>query len=209
MSNSKAIFLSLLHRFRPSVKIMIEQPTSSWMPKQLSFRDVISWWGLEKQLVHQGFYGHDLLKPTHLWCNLCLQAVVTTATKERKAKHNDRIKRKNQRLLAAGKTVKEYYKKGPDGSYSGGKDLQSSAVYPQRFVTKVFSVWRQWFATQLSQFHRAWLNCQCLVWRAPCSHSQAVFFVVALQCHCSQIDPAVPASGTCQQTCLLLRNTVQ
>lgn len=141
----------LLLQYRPSVRIMLEQPVSSWMSKQETFRMIQKGWSLCRVLVHQGLYGADLLKATHLWSNLSLHKVQTKATKEKKEKHAARIRRKNQRRLAAGKDVPVYYTKHPNGGFSGGKDLQSTARYPQRLVSAIFSVWFKWFTDKACQ----------------------------------------------------------
>lgn len=71
--------------------------------------------------------------------------------KRKKEKHAARIRRKNQRRLAAGKDVPVYYTKHPNGGFSGGKDLQSTARYPQRLVSAIFSVWFKWFTDKACQ----------------------------------------------------------
>ena len=67
------------------------------------------------------------------------------ATRAEKAKFENRIKRKNERLQRKGKSPKCYYttSKSQSGkkTFSGGKDLQLTAAYPQRFCTALFRAW--------------------------------------------------------------------
>ena len=67
------------------------------------------------------------------------------ATRAIKAKFDARVARKVERLRRTGKRVPEYYKKGVNRQgkaiFSGGKDLQLTSVYPQRFCNALFAVW--------------------------------------------------------------------
>ena len=146
MNMSQVIFLLLMKYFRPRLCLMLEQPTSSWLFKQRCFKEVAKRWKLRKHLCHQGFFGHDLLKPTHLMANFSsLEAVQTTATKDRKRQHKREVKRRNKLLKAQGLRVKEYYIRLPNGKFQGGPDLASSAIYPKDFVLAIY---------------RCWLNCE-------------------------------------------------
>ena len=137
----EVVFMWLMHYFRPKIWIMIEQPASSWLFKLPSFGELRSRWSLSKTLTHMGIWGSDLMKATHLMSNMpTLKDVARTASRTAKKKHRERLARKSQRLRAAGKEPPVYYTQNSKG-FHGGKDLQKSAVYPQRFVTKVFQCW--------------------------------------------------------------------
>ena len=111
--------------------------------------EVISRLSLRKYLCYLGFYGHDLLKGTHLLSTLpTLTDVENRATAAAVQKHRDRIEKKNQRLVMSGKEIPEYYKRDANGKFHGCKDLATSAVYPLRFVRKVYFLWRKHHLSQ-------------------------------------------------------------
>lgn len=135
-------FLLLMRYFRPGAFVMIEQPSSSWLFKQVCFQEVIRRFHLKKHLTHLGLWGHDLLKATHLMTNIpSLKAIETKVTADMKQKHRKRVARKRAAAKAAGKPVRCYYKQLPGGRFQGGPDLSSSAVYPQRFIAAVYKCW--------------------------------------------------------------------
>ena len=135
-------FLLLLWRFRKKIFLMIEQPASSWMFKQECVKEVLSKFRMKRTLTHLGFFGHDLLKPTHIMSNVpSMNGIETKATSIRKKQHKMRIQRKNRRDRKAGRKVKQYYLRLPGGKFQGGRDLADSAIYPLRWVTEVFRCW--------------------------------------------------------------------
>ena len=141
-SETQVTFLLLMKYFRPRLYVMIEQPTSSWMFKQRCFKEVAQRWNLKRFLTHQGFWGHDLLKPTHLLGSFSsLSAVETTATKKKKRQHKKEVRRKRKLLKSLGLPVKTYYKRLPNGRFQGGPDLAASAIYPPMFLEKVYRCW--------------------------------------------------------------------
>lgn len=120
---------------------MIEQPTSSWLFKQVCFKDATNVLGLKCYLTHQGLFGHDLMKSTHLMSNMdSLVGIVRRATKAAKQKHAERVARKVAAAKAKGQRVKIYYVKNSKG-FHGAADLASSAVYPFRFVQEIYKCW--------------------------------------------------------------------
>lgn len=82
------------------------------------------------------------------------QKLAKKATRNAKAKFDDRIARKKQRQAQKGQANKVYYttsvKVTEDGQvkrqFTGGKDLQSTAAYPTRFCTAVCQLWAQAYA---------------------------------------------------------------
>lgn len=141
---AQVTFLLLLAYFRPRLYLVLEQPVSSWLPKQISFLEVICRWKLERFYTVLGSFGHDLIKPTHLYSNLpTMVGIERRATKHMKEKHRQRMKKKHLRLLAKGQKPKSYVVFEPNGSFHGGKDLAEAAIYPQRFATGVFKCWKQ------------------------------------------------------------------
>lgn len=99
----------------------------------------------QKTLTWLGCFGHDLLKPTHLFGNLPLSKVARKATAKVKEAHRARMKAKAKKAKANGKTEKKYYVQKEDGSSHGCKALAETAVYPSRFVTALFRAWQIWY----------------------------------------------------------------
>lgn len=138
----QATLLMLAFWWRPTLRIMVEQPMSSWLFKQEASKDFINMWDLKRYLTHLGMFGHDLIKSTHLFSNMAtLSAIVRKATKALREKHRKRMERKLARARAQGKHVKVYYIKNEKG-FHGGPDLASSASYPGRFVSAVVKCWQ-------------------------------------------------------------------
>ena len=159
-------FLLLMKFFRPRLCIVVEQPTSSWLFKQRCWKEVTKRWKLEKHLTHQGFFGHDLLKPTHLMGNFSsLQAIETRATKDKKKAHKKEVKRRQARLKAQGERPKSYYRRLPGGGFQGGPDLAASAVYPEKFVLALYKCWldseSQWVWSSERRKCELWLWWVC------------------------------------------------
>ena len=128
--------------FRPRAHIMLEQPLSSWMFKQPGFLAASAKWGLQRYLTYLGDFGHPLLKGTHLLSTLpTLVSIVRQATKKLKDKHREMVERRKRKARALGLPVPEFYHQDGNGKFHGGKDLASSAIYPQRFVSAVFKCW--------------------------------------------------------------------
>ena len=141
---SKVAFLLLMREFRQRLVVAIEQPLSSWMFKMPKFGQALAAWGTRLCLTYQGFYGHDLLKGTHLQTNMNEEAtshLAKRASKKEKEKHKRRIQRKHARQLRSGKALKSYYKKLPHGKFQGDKHLSESAIYPKRFCKALLQAW--------------------------------------------------------------------
>ena len=133
----------LMNEVRKDLLVLLEQPVTSFMFKTPDLRQVISTWGMKRLNTFLGYYGHDLLKPTHLLCNTdAMDALKKVATKKARAKHAKRMSKKREREARKGKQPREYYKKLGQGRYQGGKDLASSAEYPQRFASAILKCWQ-------------------------------------------------------------------
>ena len=79
-----------------------------------------------------GLFGHRLLKGTQLFSTLPGTILLKRKlTKQRRQAH--------AQLKALRKTKHQDYTKGPDGSVTGGPDLQSSAIYPLAFCRAVYA----------------------------------------------------------------------
>ena len=77
-----------------------------------------------------GLYGHRLQKGTQLYAALPgAEKLKRTMTREKRKKFQ------KQRA----NSQKDDYKKHANGTVSGGKDLQSSAIYPLKFCKAVFA----------------------------------------------------------------------
>lgn len=141
--SSEFMFLLAMVHFRPNLWVMLEQPSSSWMSKLASFREVQTRWGLSKFLTYLGKYGHDMWKPTHLFSNMSTMTLVACkGTKKLKESYRKRMQRKRSRLIAAGKSIPVYWTSNAFG-YHGGAALAKSATYPRRFANKLFQAWEK------------------------------------------------------------------
>lgn len=141
---SQVVFLLLMKKYRPHLYVMVEQPTSSWMFKQECFLQAAAEWSLERYLTNMGLHGGPILKPTHLLSNMELLATVQRrATKAAKAKFDARIRRQQQKKIAAGKKAKVYHVRCAGGGFQGGPHLQETAVYPHSFISSVYKAWQK------------------------------------------------------------------
>ena len=139
--------------FRPDIKLVLEQPISSYMFKQVDFAAIISKLNLRKVLTYLGLYGHDLEKATHLWLNVRRGSrLARTMNAKNKRRFQTRIEKKKERILSRGGTLPVYYVKDKNGGYHGGPDLAGSAHYPAGFVSAVFRLWETaWIEDHLRQ----------------------------------------------------------
>lgn len=84
-----------------------------------------------------------------------LKKLSKKATKAVKAKFDARIRKKQERVQRSGKATKKYYTTGQTvgqngqvrKTFTGGKDLQSTATYPTLFCTMVCRLWSQAFSS--------------------------------------------------------------
>lgn len=134
-----------MKELRPNIRVVVEQPSSSFMFKDPGFRKIAALWKMVKYMTHLGLWGHDLMKCTHLQSNMdTSKKCERRATKEAKRRHRERMERKRARQIRAGRVPKVYYFKLEGKKFQGGPDLAGSAQYPQRFVTCLFRAWLQW-----------------------------------------------------------------
>ena len=89
-----------MNYFRPTARILIEQPTSSWMYKQTRMLEAISRWKVKKYLTYMGSWGAPLMKGTHLMSNFSCSAIVRKATKSLRETVAKRLKTLNEKRLA-------------------------------------------------------------------------------------------------------------
>lgn len=134
-------FLLLMAYYRPKALVVMEQPKSSWLFKQVRCLEVIWRLNMEKYLTYMGSWGGLLLKGTHLMSNFSLKAMVRKCTKKLKEKVAQRVEAMNRKRVAAGKPKKVFWVRTPDKKFHGGKDLASTAIYPKRFARAVFKCW--------------------------------------------------------------------
>ena len=69
-ADPKVCFLHLVRTLRPDIKIVIEQPSSSFMLKLPVFQDLIRKMALTKHLTWMACFGASIWKPTHLLSNM-------------------------------------------------------------------------------------------------------------------------------------------
>ncbi|CAK9013473.1 WD_REPEATS_REGION domain-containing protein [Durusdinium trenchii] len=156
IASNTCVLLSLILRFQPMTYLVIEQPKGSFMWKMDYFRAFFrEFSAFACVLTYLGFWGLDLLKPTHLQTNLPkAKSLARKATRAAKNKFAERMRKKHERMRRAGKEPPIYYKthvdNGTDGvqkkRFSGTKNLSRTAEYPQRFVTALFTCWAATYA---------------------------------------------------------------
>ena len=67
---AQVMFLMLVLQHTPTLRLMVEQPCSSWGFKQLFFVSLIATFKLYIVKTHMGFFNHDLCKCSHLLTNM-------------------------------------------------------------------------------------------------------------------------------------------
>ena len=108
-----------------------EQPVSSHMPKLDEFKEFITRHGIDYELTFMGSYGHELLKPTHLYGDLPTL---------------DMMARTRPTNFKKSAQIENYYYKDSKGRVSGAKLLPSSAEYPAKFCKALFDAWKHAFS---------------------------------------------------------------
>lgn len=68
--SDEVVLLKIVAHCRPDIVVLLEQPFSSWMFKQIGMQEVIQLLQLRKISTYLGLYGHDLQKGTHLYTSL-------------------------------------------------------------------------------------------------------------------------------------------
>lgn len=85
---------------------------------------------IAKVFTWLGIFGHRLQKGTQLWSSLPgSKSLIRKMTKRKKAMFQKR--REHSKM--------KDYKKHPNGTVSGGRDLQSTSIYPMGFCRAVFT----------------------------------------------------------------------
>ena len=147
VAENAATLIALTLQFRPSTWLVVEQPKGSQMWKLPIYKSLISSLGLAFVLTYLGLYGMDILKGCHLCTNLDeVRRLARKATKDVKAKFDQEIARRKEKMRREGKTPKVYYttgvsKKTGRKTFTGGKSLQDTALYPIRFCNALFHCW--------------------------------------------------------------------
>lgn len=150
MSNAIAMntacIVTLLRTYKPKIFVMLEQPKGSTMFELPCFEDLVYNLGMSFLLTYFGFFGMSILKPTRFLTNLTTATTLSRkATRKAKAKFLAREARREERRKRAGREAKIYYTTSINSSgkrtFTGGRNLADTAVYPQRFVTCLFQAW--------------------------------------------------------------------
>lgn len=144
------ILISLILCWRPTIRLIVEQPKGSMLWKLPTFVSLIQAFGLSFVLTYLGFFGMDILKGSHLLTNMeQAGALARRATKEAKQKFIARVNSKFEKRHAAGRRAKVYYTCGTNEAgkktFTGGKDLGSTSCYPKRFARAIFAVWHKYY----------------------------------------------------------------
>eukprot|EP00435_Cladocopium_sp_Y103_P002378 s4175_g1.t1 len=139
---SFVMFLMLVLQHTPTVRLMVEQPCSSWGFKQLFFVSLIATFKLYIVKTHMGFFNHDLCKCSHLLTNMrSLNSLTRTMTKADRERINARFEKRQQRRARP----RVYHVKvhRPDGSigWQGGPDLPLTAKFTRTFCRAVRDCW--------------------------------------------------------------------
>jgi hypothetical protein len=64
------ILISLILCWRPTIRLIVEQPKGSMLWKLPTFVSLIQAFGLSFVLTYLGFFGMDILKGSHLLTNM-------------------------------------------------------------------------------------------------------------------------------------------
>ncbi|CAL1142652.1 unnamed protein product [Cladocopium goreaui] len=139
---SFVMFLMLVLQNTPTLRLMVEQPCSSWGFKQLFFVSLIGIFKLYIVKTHMGFFNHDLCKCSHLLTNMrSLSSLTRTMTKKDRKMIQDRFDRRQRRRSKP----RVYHVKvhRPDGSigWQGGPDLPLTATFTRTFCRAVRGCW--------------------------------------------------------------------
>ena len=147
VAENTAILIGLALKFRPKIWVVLEQPKGSQMWKLPLFQSLIAQCGLFFVLTYLGLWGMDILKGCHLCTNLGqVKYLARKATRDVKGQFQERVDKKIERLRMIGKAPKVYYttgisKKTGKKTFTGGKHLQDTALYPIRFCNALFQCW--------------------------------------------------------------------
>lgn len=155
IAENALILISLALKWRPKTWVVIEQPKGSRLWNLPKYKSLVKDYSFIFLLTYLGFFGMDLLKGCHLCTNMKeLTCLARVANKEAKGTFRARVARKFEKLRRAGKKVKVYYTTGVSKTtgkktFTGGRDLQSTALYPVRFCNALFQCWlRAYIAVQ-------------------------------------------------------------
>ena len=141
---TEVTFLWIMRKYRPDLRILIEQPISSFMFKIPMVQRIWKVWGLKKILTYQGLFGGPMLKGTHLLTNMSKADLLERhATADAKRKFKKRMAAKMARLQKKGKAPPVYWKRLAKGKFQGGPNLAESAVYPHKFCASIVDTWEQ------------------------------------------------------------------
>ena len=147
IAENALILISLALKWRQKTWIVIEQPKGSRLWNLPKYKSLVKDYSLIFILTYLGFFGMDLLKGCHLCTNMKeLTHLARVASKNAKDTFRARVSRKFEKLRRAGKKVNVYYTTGVSKTtgkktFTGGRDLQSTALYPVRFCNSLFQCW--------------------------------------------------------------------
>ena len=159
VAENAAMLILLTLLWRPTTCIVVEQPKGSYLWKFPLYKTVVAQGTLGFTLTYFGLWGMDLLKGTHLASNLPnISHLARKANKENKARFLARVNSKFEKMRRAGQKVPNYYKTAVHPvtgkkTFSGGRDLQNTAIYPVRFCNALFHVWQRAYLSVNSPWH--------------------------------------------------------
>lgn len=157
VAENAAVLILMTLKWRPRTMVVIEQPKGSYLWKIPSYKSLIANCALTFILTYFGLWGMDLLKGTHLASNVPgMSSLARKATKDAKARFVARVNNKFEKMQRAGKPVPQYYKTGVHPvtgkkTFSGGRDLSKTALYPIRFCNALFHVWHRAYLAALEE----------------------------------------------------------
>lgn len=141
ISRNMATLFDLLHHYGRQVKIVVEQPASSWLFKTNWMLSTIALTSMVRIHLWQGHYGHDMLKSTHLMTNI---PSMSKLSKKMTKKDSDSIRARFAKKQANLKRKKVYLVHTASG-VQGGRDLPTAAYYPRQLCDKVYKIWQEEF----------------------------------------------------------------
>lgn len=135
-----AIIMLVVRKVRQDIKVLIEQPSSSWAFHLPEMKRVIAAWSMRRITTWMGLFSHDLLKCSHLMVSESFRTGDSLARKMTAEKRKV-IKERFAKRQSRRKTPKEYYKRTATG-WAGGKNLPDSAAYTPYFCAAVLKAWK-------------------------------------------------------------------
>ncbi len=124
-----------------NVHWIVEQPSSSRVWIYWPMRECLEHCSAQRCWTTLGSYGHDLPKATVLWGTLPTLALLSRRTKRPRSSAIDPQQHRSTRGRGRSGSS-DYYRISASGAVSGGRDLHSSAHYPEGLCRAILSAFQ-------------------------------------------------------------------